>query len=114
MWGGCFLSRRALGSALGTHTQTRITLPPHPPTPTLPRPRPAAGSALVGAHSLSPPRLAPRAPVCVLCVQTAARQLPTLFTDKVGVDEEGVLGFADEAMGKVANKLNTQVGLDSL
>lgn len=88
-------------------------------------PRPASGSALVRAHAVSacvhvrrrhppPPRLAPHAPVCILCVQTAARQLPALFTDKVGVDEEGVLGFSDEAMGKVANKLNTQVGLDTL
>eukprot|EP00197_Chlamydomonas_leiostraca_P010551 CAMPEP_0202865700 /NCGR_PEP_ID=MMETSP1391-20130828/6304_1 /ASSEMBLY_ACC=CAM_ASM_000867 /TAXON_ID=1034604 /ORGANISM="Chlamydomonas leiostraca, Strain SAG 11-49" /LENGTH=514 /DNA_ID=CAMNT_0049545567 /DNA_START=40 /DNA_END=1585 /DNA_ORIENTATION=+ len=45
---------------------------------------------------------------------TASAQLPDLFTDKVGMDEDGVLGFADEAMAKTATKLNAKLGVDDL
>ncbi|KAL6747079.1 hypothetical protein V8C86DRAFT_2920902 [Haematococcus lacustris] len=43
---------------------------------------------------------------------TAQRMLPDLFTDKVGLDEHGALGFTDEVLGQRASALNQRLGLD--
>ncbi|KAJ9529883.1 hypothetical protein QJQ45_022312 [Haematococcus lacustris] len=43
---------------------------------------------------------------------TAQRMLPDLFTDKVGLDEHGALGFTDEVLGQRASTLNQRLGLD--
>ncbi|KAJ9529761.1 hypothetical protein QJQ45_014528 [Haematococcus lacustris] len=45
-------------------------------------------------------------------LQTAQRMLPDLFTDKVGLDEHGALGFTDEVLGQRASALNQRLGLD--
>lgn len=48
-------------------------------------------------------------PSCFVPLQTATHPLPEVISDKVGLDEEGLLGFADLKLSKVAASFNDRL-----